>query len=153
MQFFFFSKIDFLQIKIFFENIHRFLKTYNRMSNTFDYILIHLIMLIIYHWEVGGMKMWRSIFGQQYGQQCWLMYNISKFTNFLSSKEFRAWKFEIQLRWLFLKFLKNKIGAQCSWKLWIVRAIRKYVNSSKIVAFWHGKRIIILEQWKMVQVC
>ena len=121
------------------------------MSNTFDYILRHLIMLIIYHWEVGGMKMSRSTSGQQCGQQCWLMNNISKFTNFLSSKEFRAWKFEIQLRWLFLKFLKNKIGVQCSWKLWIVRAIRKYVNSSKIVAFWHGKRIIILEHSKKFQ--
>ena len=58
------------------------------MSNTFDYILRHFIMLTIYHWGVEGMKMWRSTFGQQHGQQCWLMYNISKFTDFLSLKEF-----------------------------------------------------------------
>ena len=109
-----------------------------------------LIMLIIYHWEVGGMKMSRSTSGQQCGQQCWLMNNISKFTNFLSSKEFRAWKFEIQLRWLFLKFLKNKIGAQLSWKLWIVVDFWKYVNSSKITTFWHGKRIVILEHSKII---
>ena len=54
------------------------------MSNTFDYILRHLIMLTIYHWVVEGMQMWRSTFGQQ----CWPMYNISKFTDFLSLKEF-----------------------------------------------------------------
>ena len=58
------------------------------MNNTFDYILRHFIMLTIYHWGVEGMKMWRSTFGQQHGQQCWLMYNISKFTDFLSLKEF-----------------------------------------------------------------
>ena len=58
------------------------------MSNTFDYILRHFIMLTIYHWGVEGMKIWRSTFGQQHGQQCWLMYNISKFTDFLSLKEF-----------------------------------------------------------------
>ena len=68
------------------------------MSNTFDYILRHLIMSIIYHWEVGGMKMWMSTFGQQYGQQCWIMYNISKFTDFLPLKEFVKMSSQVDIR-------------------------------------------------------
>ena len=60
----------------------------------------------------------------------------------------RSWKFEIQLRWLFCGFLKNKIGAELSSKLWIVWDRWKYLSTSTTPSLWHGKRIMTIEQPK-----